>query len=172
MKNQTLSFFVISFILLFGCTQAVQQGNDNFTERNKASIIKANGELFNKGNLSYADEVFTSDYAGQGPVWVKKHLGEMRTAFPDIQVSIDPIIAEGNMTAWLRTHTGTHQEEFMGFEPTNEKISWKTMIFSEYNVEGKVTKEWAVTDLFEVLANKKMDAESWDNEDGEGSVQE
>ena len=78
----------------------------------------------------------------------------MRTAFPDIQVSIDPIIAENNMVAWRRTHTGTHQGEFMGFQPSGKKITWQSMSFTEYNEDGKVVNEWGFNDLFEVLQNE------------------
>jgi len=156
MKNSISVILVISSLLIGGCTGKIYEPEkiDN-SERNKSSIIKANEELFNKGNLSFADEVFTSDYAGEGPEYIKKYVGNMRTAFPDIQVSIDPIIAEDNMTAWRRTHTGTHQGEFMGFQPSGKKITWQTIVFSEYNEDGKVVKEWGVSDLFEVLQNQK-----------------
>ena len=156
MKNSISVILVISSLLIGGCTGKIYEPEkiDN-SERNKSSIIKANEELINKGNLSFADEVFTSDYAGEGPEYIKKYVGNMRTAFPDIQVSIDPIIAEDNMTAWRRTHTGTHQGEFMGFQPSGKKITWQTIVFSEYNEDGKVVKEWGVSDLFEVLQNQK-----------------
>ena len=158
MKNSITVILVISSLLMGGCTGKINEPEkiDN-SERNKSLVIKANEELFNKGNLSFADEVFTSDYAGEGPESIKKHVGNMRTAFPDIQVSIDPIIAEDNMTAWRRTHTGTHQGEFMGFQPSGKKITWQTIVFSEYNEDGKVVKEWGVSDLFEVLQNQKND---------------
>lgn len=152
MKHFKLLLLIIVSFLVWACTEKKKEiANTNFNEANKASIIKANDEIFHKGNLSYADEVFAENYAGQGPAYIKKFVGNMRTAFPDIHVSIEPIIAEGNKTAWQRTHTATHQGEFMGFQPTNKKITWKAIIISEYNEEGKVTKEWAVNDLFEVL---------------------
>ncbi len=159
MKNSITVILVISSLLMGGCTGKINEPEkiDN-SERNKSLIIKANEELINKGNLSFADEVFTSDYsggAGEGPESIKKYAGNMRTAFPDIQVSIDPIIAEDNMTVYLRTHTGTHQGEFMGFQPSGKKITWQTIVFSEYNEDGKVVKEWGVSDLFEVLQNQK-----------------
>jgi len=34
------------------------------------------------------------------------------------------------MTAWRRTHTGTHKGDYIGFLPTGKKITWQTMIFS------------------------------------------
>jgi len=156
MKNSISIILIIISLLIGACTeQNKEPESTNNSERNKSSIIKANDELLNKGNLSFADEVFSSDYAGEGPELVKKYAGNMRTAFPDIQVSIDPIITEGNMAAWLRTHTGTHQGEFMGFQPSGKKISWQTFVFSEYNEDGKIVKEWGVSDLFEVLQNQK-----------------
>lgn len=158
MKNSFLSILVIISLLAGSCSdKKIEPEKVDFTEINKSSIIKANEELFNKGNLDYADEVFTENYADQGPAWIKENVGNMRTAFPDIQVSIEPIIAEDNMVAWQRTHTGTHQGEFMGFQPTEQKITWKIMIFSEYNEDGKVVKEWGVTDLYEVLQKNKTE---------------
>lgn len=154
--NNSISIYLVILSLLIGACadQNKEPENTNNSEQNKSSIIKANEELFNKGNLSFADEVFTSDYAGKGPEWIKKYVGNMRTAFPDIQVSIDQIMAEDNMVAWLRTHTGTHRGEFMGFQPSGKKITWQTMIFTEFNEVGKVVKEWGVSDLFEVLQNE------------------
>ncbi len=156
MKN-SISAILVSLSLLIGaCTEQNKESEStNNSERNKSSVIKANEELINKGNLSFADEVFTSDYAEEGPDLIRKYVENMRIAFPDIQVSIDPVIAEDNMTAFLRTHTGTHQGEFMGFQPSGKKITWQTMVFSEFNKEGKIVREWGVSDLFEVLQNQK-----------------
>ena len=158
MKN-SISAILVSLSLLIGACAGQNSESEkiNNSERNKSLVIKANDELFNKGNLSFADEVFSSDYAGEGPEWIKKFVGNRRTAFPDIQVSIDPIIAEDNMTAWRRTHTGTHQGEYMGFQPSGKKISWQTITVSQYNEDGKIVKEWIVSDLFEVLQNQKIE---------------
>ncbi len=156
MKNSISNILIIISLLIGACAeQNKETESTNKSERYKSSIIKANDELLNKGNLSFADEVFASDYAGEGPEFVKKFAGNIRTAFADIQVSIDPIITEDNMAAWRRTHTGTHQEEFMGFQPSGKKISWQTIVFSEYNEDGKVVKEWSISNLFEVLQNQK-----------------
>ena len=157
MKNSILVFTAILSLFIGSCINPnTQPEKTDNSKRNKNSIIEANEELFNKGNLSHAEKVFTDNYAGEGPERIKEHVGEIRTAFPDIKVSVNPILGEGNKTAWLRTHTGTHKGEFMGFQPTDKEITWQTMIISEYNEEGKVTKEWAVSDLFEVLQNARI----------------
>ena len=52
---------------------------------------------------------------------IKKIVTTLRTAFPDLQVTIKPIVAEGNMVAWPRTQTGTPQAEYMGIPATGKK---------------------------------------------------
>jgi ketosteroid isomerase-like protein/predicted ester cyclase len=140
-----LSIFItlLSIILLSGAC-SVEEGN-------KSSIIKANDEMFNKGNLSYADKVFADSYAGEGPEIIKRNLGDLRTAFPDIQVTIEPLIAEGNMAAWRRVDTGTHEGVYNGFQPTDKKITWQTIIITEYDKDGMILQEWGVNDLNEKL---------------------
>ena len=158
MKNFISIFTAISFLILGACANENNEpAKTDFTERNKASIIKANDELFNKGNLDFADEVFTDNYAEQGPTWIKEYVGNMRTAFPDIQVSIEPIIAEEIWLLGKERTQATHQGEFMGFQPSEQKITWKIMVFSEYNEDGKVVKEWGVSDLYEVLQKNKTE---------------
>lgn len=116
----------------------------------KANLIKTNDELFHKGNLDYADEVFSSDYAGGGPAFIKEYVGDLRVAFPDLKVEIDPVVAEDNMLGWRRTHTGTHQGAYMDIPPTGKKISWEAIILTQTE-DSKIVKEWAVDNLLEVL---------------------
>lgn len=150
MKNRT--FLVLLPFLLFAgaCTSS---GNSN-EQALKELIVKANDEMFNQGNLDYADQVFTSDYAGDGPNLIKTFVSEMRIAFPDLNVTIEPLIAEGNMTAWRRTHTGTHQGVYMGFAPSGKKISWEDIVISRYEY-GKVAEEWAAGNLLEILQESR-----------------
>lgn len=116
----------------------------------KDRIIKANDEMLNKGNVDFADEVFADSYRGQGPGVIKGMVKNLRRAFPDLQVTIEPIVAEGNMTGWRRVHTGTHKDTILGFPPTGKKLSWEAVILSRYE-DGKVVEEWGQTNLLEVL---------------------
>lgn len=127
----------------------------------KAMIIEANEELLNKGNLDYADQVFSTAYAnGNGPEMIKKFVGELRTAFPDLKVSIDQVLIDGNRVAWRRTHTGTQKGKFMGFEPTGMSTTWTNMIITEYDENGKIHKEWSTNDIVEHLLNNTMAVKS------------
>lgn len=45
-------------------------------------------------------------------------------AFPDLQVTAEQMIAEGDSVAVLTRYTGTHQGEFNGIAPTGKRVQW------------------------------------------------
>jgi steroid delta-isomerase-like uncharacterized protein len=102
------------------------------SEHNKAIVRRLFTELWNNGNLSVADEVFAPNYAhydpstpdfGRGPDSEKKRAALYRTAFPDLHLTIDDVIAEGEtvMTRW--SCRGTHKGDLNGIAPTGRSIT-------------------------------------------------
>jgi predicted ester cyclase len=124
-------------------------------ERCKSLVFNANKQIFNEGDLAFAEEVFASYYLGQGPGYIKKRVTALKTAFPDLKVYVHPIVAKGNMVAWRREHVGTHQGEYMGFPPTRKQISWHSTIISQI-VDMKIVHEWSSSNLMEVLQKNKI----------------
>ena len=107
-------------------------------ERNKAAVLKSNAELFDEGDLNYADEAFAAfDYRGQGPESMETYVKERREAFPDLQTTIEPIIATGDMVAWAQGPKPERTSKYNGHQPTGKKLSWQTMIF--YSVHRMLT---------------------------------
>ncbi len=149
--NKNACLLVLTLFSLSACSSPQSD-----TAALKKALLKTNEELLNKGNLAYADEAFSADYAGRGPGQIKLFIRELRTAFPDLKVKVEPIIAEGNMVAWRREHTGTHKGAYMGFQPSNKTLQWTAIIMSQYE-DGKVVEEWGEDNLLEVLeAHKEM----------------
>jgi predicted SnoaL-like aldol condensation-catalyzing enzyme len=75
------------------------------TEENKALARRVLEEMFNKGNLDLADEVFAPDYVDhdpampediRGPEGFKEYVSIFRTAFPDLHLEIEDQVAEGD----------------------------------------------------------------------------
>jgi steroid delta-isomerase-like uncharacterized protein len=102
------------------------------SEHNKAIVRRLFAELWNTGNLSVADEIFSPNYAhfdpstpdfGRGPDSEKRRLALYRGAFPDIHVTIEEVIAEGEtvMTRW--SCRGTHKGDLNGIAPTGKHIT-------------------------------------------------
>lgn len=75
-----MTIYVI-VIAIQSCDQSTKK-----QEQNKASIKSVNHELFNKGSLDFADQIFAADYAGRGPALIKEFTSDRRAAFPDLQV--------------------------------------------------------------------------------------
>jgi len=102
------------------------------SEQNKAIVRRLFEELWNKGNLSVADQLFSPNYAhhdpstpdfGRGPESERKRATLYRTAFPDLQLTIEDIIAEGEtvMTRW--SCHGTHKGDLSGIVPTGKQFT-------------------------------------------------
>ncbi|HMG91467.1 MAG TPA: ester cyclase [Chryseolinea sp.] len=132
--------------------------SSDLQERNKALIIKANDELIGKGNVSYADEIIDAGYtipgfSEKGPVLIKTFVADLKKAFPDLEYTVDHVIAEGNMVSWRRTHKGTQQGDFMGYKATGKTVNWQEFIVARITDDGKIGEEWAASD-FDVNAQR------------------
>ena len=102
------------------------------SEHNKAIVRRLFAELWNNGKLSVADEIFTPNYEhhdsstpdfGRGPDSETKRATLYRTAFPDLHLTIEDVIAEGEtvMTRW--SCRGTHKGDLNGIAPTGKQIT-------------------------------------------------
>jgi len=120
-------------------------------EENKAFIRHVNDEIFNKRNLDHVFQAFSDDYVihdiektKMSQESLKNHLNHLLEAFPDLNVTVEPLVSEGDRIAWVRTHYGTHQGDFMGIPATGRKVSWKSCVISSI-VDGKIVEEWHST---------------------------
>jgi len=121
-------------------------------EENKALVRRSTEEVWNKGNLSYADECVAPEHTWHNPVievkgleGFKESVSIMRSAFPDLHTTIDSMVAEGDMVACQVTMTGTLKGEFMGNAPTGKKMTIKGADFIRFEV-GKVVAAWSYLD--------------------------
>ena len=70
---------------------------------------------------------------------------QMFTAFPDLRVSIQHQVAEGDLVMTHKCFTGTHQGSFMGMAPTNKEITFAVIDILRV-VDGKIVEHWAIQD--------------------------
>ena len=121
------------------------------SEENKAIARRALEEVWSgQGDLDAADELFASNFVGHdpaspedisGPEGVKELASMFRNAFPDVQLSVEEQVAEGDMvvTRWIAS--GTHQGEMMGIAPTGKRVRVAGTSV-ERVVEGKIEETW------------------------------
>jgi steroid delta-isomerase-like uncharacterized protein len=129
------------------------------SENNKAIVRRLLEEFWNKGNLSLADELFGPNYEhhdastpdfGRGPESEKKRATLYRTAFPDVRLTIEDIIAEGEtvMTRW--SCRGTHKGDLRGIAPTGKQINISGVTIARL-ANGKFVEGWVNWDALGLM---------------------
>jgi len=66
-------------------------------------------------------------------------------AFPDFELSIDDVIAEGDKVAARWTSRGTHQGELLGVPPTDKLITQEGMVFYRMS-HARIAEVWFYAD--------------------------
>jgi steroid delta-isomerase-like uncharacterized protein len=123
------------------------------TETNKALIRRMVEEIQNGGNLELLDELLAPTFVKHTPApglspdqeGIKQLLSMFRAAFPDGSMSIEDMVAEGDMVVTRKTYRGTHQGQFLGLPPTGRRVS-VGLIDMMRLVDGKVVEHWNVGD--------------------------
>jgi steroid delta-isomerase-like uncharacterized protein len=77
---------------------------------------------------------------------VKRFFSMFRDAFPDVEVQIDEMVAEGDRVAVATTFTGTHDGELMGVAPTGRRVS-VTGIDIVRVADGQIVEHRGLTDI-------------------------
>ncbi len=121
-------------------------------EENKA-IVRQAYDAINRNDLDALDEMVASDITdhdpapGQGPglEGVKDYFSSLHAAFPDVQMDVEDMIAEGDKVVARVSVSGTHQGEFMGIAPTGNRVTI-TGIDILRLTDGKVVEHWGKFD--------------------------
>ena len=122
------------------------------TEENKA-VLRRNEEAFNKGDLAIADETIAPDYiyhgsSGQefkGLEGFKQIITMFRTAFPDLHVTVEDMVAEGDKVAHRLILRGTQKGDLMGIAPTGKQVTVSAITISRF-ADGKEVEAWSNLD--------------------------
>lgn len=129
------------------------------TEANKAIYRRWIEEGFNHKNPAIFDELFdpgfverTPQQPGQAPgiEGLKQSFSMMWQAFPDAQVNIEELIAEGNKVVARVRASGTHQGEFQGMPPTHKRMTISGMDLIGLQ-GGRIVEHWGEWDNLGLL---------------------
>ena len=141
-----------SIILQWACSQ--NSGQTAEEQQNLSSVKRIYAEFINQGNEAVFDELVDPNVIENKELppglepnreGVKQFFSMFRSAFPDLHIQVDEMIAADNKIVTRVTITGTHQGTFMNIPPTGNKISYKAIdIFRLAN--GKVVEHWGIGD--------------------------
>jgi steroid delta-isomerase-like uncharacterized protein len=85
-----------------------------------------------------------------GPQGYMKILGMMRSGFPDIQWTLEEMVAENDTVAARFIMRGTHQATFFGVPASGKKIQVQAVNFYRFS-NGKIVEERGQPDLLALL---------------------
>ena len=129
------------------------------SEANKHVIKRLFEELWNQGNLSVADQLFTPNYThhdpatpdfGRGPESERKRANLYRGAFPDVRLTIENIISEGDTVMARWSCHATHKGELGGIPATGKRIDLTGISVVRLSA-GKIAEGWVQWDALGMM---------------------
>jgi steroid delta-isomerase-like uncharacterized protein len=122
-------------------------------EYNKQLVRRTFDELMSRGNLAVVDELIAPDFinheappeAPRGPAGMRGMATWLRTAFPDLHVEVEELIAEDDTVVARTMMTGTHRGDYLGIPPTGRQFAQKQIHIVRF-VDGKAIEHRAVRD--------------------------
>jgi len=126
-------------------------------EHNIATFRRVIEEGFNKGNMAALDDCFSPTYTEHQfdlPPTLEGFKGSiqyLRDTFSDFSLTIEDIVADGEMV-WARmTGRGAQAKEFMGRPPTGKSFTITVVDICRFE-NGKIVEHWGVPDRFHLIA--------------------
>ena len=126
-------------------------------EVNLATLGKF-AEAVNTGNFDLFKETVSSENIdhdpapGQvaGPEGYRMFFTGLRSAFPDMSVALEALVADEEAIAFAYTISGTQTGPLMGFAPTGKQIKIRGLQLSRYK-DGKMVERWGSSDELGML---------------------
>jgi predicted ester cyclase len=128
-------------------------------EDNKA-VCRRWIEVFNERDDAAEADVRTKDYAAYAPASLEPapldsegwtgFLAAFVEAFPDLHITVEDAVAEGDLVAQRVHFAGTHRGEFQGLPPTHRKVTFSGLELNRF-VDGRVAEHWFQLDALTLL---------------------
>ncbi len=114
--------------------------------------------MFNKRNLAALDDFYAPDHVDHtlppglpvGPEGTKQAISTMLEGFPDLHITIEDMIAEGDKVVIRFTIHGTQQGTLGGIPPTGKQVDVSTIEIT--CIAGdKIAEDWGLDDRLGML---------------------
>jgi steroid delta-isomerase-like uncharacterized protein len=141
-------------------------------EENKKVVQRFWGVWEEEDFVDLIDELLAPDYVNHspgmpdqptGPEGVKAVVSMFRSGMPDLRVTIDDMIAEGDKVATRYTIEGTHEGELFGVPPTGRRLSIESMTVERVS-GGKIIEHRRITDTLDMMQQLGVVPESGQEE--------
>jgi steroid delta-isomerase-like uncharacterized protein len=125
----------------------------------KATARRLLEEAFNSGNLDVVDELVAPEFVNHdaalpepttGIEATKASIAGYRDAFPDLRLTIEQQVAEGEFVTTRWSARGTHRGELMGMAATGKQAT-VTGITLDRIVDGRFVESWTNWDTLGLM---------------------
>jgi len=115
-------------------------------------------DFINGGDASAADRDLRPDFVDHaapagtppGPDSAKSWIAMVRAGFPDIHVTEEHVVANGDTVGVLARWEGTHKGPIFGIEPTGRSVEMRGVVLWRI-ADGQLAERWAVLDYDALL---------------------
>jgi len=115
-------------------------------------------EVATGGDLDLLDELLTDDAVDHNPLMgdasgreaIRAEMESLRSAFPDLEATVEDAVAEGDTAAMRVTLRGTHEGAYMDIEPTDRSFEVQNMVFTRVS-DGRIAERWIQLDALGML---------------------
>jgi predicted SnoaL-like aldol condensation-catalyzing enzyme len=123
---------------------------------NKAAMRRIIEQVINEKDLDAADELFSDAHelhpespdVGRGPGGMQAAFAGLHAQYPDVRVTIESMIAEGDLVAIRLTYRGTDVA-------TGALAVWPEVVFTRFS-DGKAVESWEILDT-----GRALDSPPW-----------
>ena len=136
---------------VIGCASAsVTKDAGSNEEQNKAAFRRLIDEVYNKGNMAVFDEVISenavlhdNEKTAGSLEMVKRQIRMITSMYRNIQITIDDMIAEGDMVAMRATFQGI-------FRRNGKSITSPSISIGRFK-DGKIIEAWRMYDNLNIF---------------------
>ena len=139
--------------------QSTEAADAASVERNKA-VSRRWIEVFNARDDAAEAEIRAPEYVAYAPVSLEptpldseswpRFLSGFVEGFPDLQLTVEDAVGEGDLVAQRILFEGTHTGEFQGLPPTHRKVRFSGLELNRF-VDGRVVEHWFQLDSLTLL---------------------
>ena len=120
-------------------------------EANKALVRRFYEEVWARGNVAFAKDVFAENYvrhdlrptkAAPGAAGQALIADQFRRAFPDLEWHVDLVLGDADLVAARWTARGTHSGAWGDVAPTGKRVTFSGVNIFRFGDSGKVVEIW------------------------------
>lgn len=115
-------------------------------------------DIWNKRNLDLFDQLFSPTFFNHDPApgmtsdlaGLKQSTRLLLDSFPDLILTIDDTLEDGDKVLMRMTMRGSHQGVFFGIAPTGRTVSVPAYTILRI-ADSQIVERWGLTDMFGLL---------------------